>query len=543
MKKVTKYLSAVAISLCMTSCADWLDDVSSTSSSDTNAVFATEETITLYVNGFYTWLSTYGQFGDRQFNGSLTEAITDIFKYSGSNLTARAGQPNQYAELAVPMSPDGNLLSCWDNAYSCIRRINQFLNLESKYATGYSEEKRIEWQAQARFFRAYLHFQLAKRHGGSIIIFDDVPQGKNKARSSAEEVWDFIAKDLDFCAENLPEAWNAANKGRVTKYAAYALKSRVMLYAERWQDAYDAADEVIKSNKFDLVPDYADAWKGNNVESILQFEYNVANPSIGPNTSFDANYSPSTDGSTASCGPAPTQELVESYEKKDGTKMDWTPWHGTTHTPPPYDQLEPRFAATVIYAGSTWKGKVMDNSIQGPNGLFFNYGDQAASLGNTCSGYFLRKLLNEDMTDVVSIKSTQTWVEIRFAEVLLNYAEAAYRLSKITDAQDALKRVRARVNLPAKTSTGDAFFADYRNERKVELAFEGQLYWDMVRWKLCATEYNNYRRHGIKIDNGSYSYVEIDRVDLQYNAKCYVLPVPTTELRNNDLIVQYDEWK
>lgn len=540
MKKITKYISVALVALSLSSCNDWLDDVQSKSQVGENAVFASEETVTLFVNGFYTWLNSYGQFGNRQFNGSWTEAMTDIFKYSGSNLTARAGQPNQYAELAVPMSPDGDLLSCWDNAYSCIRRINQFLVLEQKYATGYREELRLQWQAQARFMRAFINFQLAKRHGGSIILFDGLPETKNKALSPAEDVWDNIEADLDFAAANLPEQWNAANKGRITKYAALAFKSRAMLYAKRWQSAYDAANEVITSNKYDLVDDYAQAWKGDNKESILQFSYNRT---LGPNTQFDANYTPSTDGSTASCGPAPTQELVESYEKKDGTKMNWTPWHGTTTTPPPYDQLEPRFAATVIYPGSTWKGKVMDNSVQGPNGYFFNYGDQASSLGNTCSGYFLRKLLDESMTDVVSVKSAQPWVEIRFAEVLLNFAEAAYRLDKITDAQAALKRVRARVGLPEKTSTGEQFFNDYRNERKIELAFEGQLYWDMVRWELCATEYNNYRRHGIKVDNGSYTYVEIDRVDLQYNAKCYVLPAPTAEMRNNNLMVQYENWR
>lgn len=540
MKKLAKIFSVGLVALSLVSCNDWIDDVRNTSSIDDAAAFESEETVNLYVNGFYTWLNSYGQFGDRQFNGSLTEAMTDIFKYSGSNLTTRAGQPNQYAELAAPMSPDGNLLSCWDNAYSCIRRINQFLTLEQKYAGAFRQEVRLQWQAQARFFRAYINFQLAKRHGGSIILFDALPDGPNKARSSAEDVWDFIADDLDFCADNLPEAWNAANKGRVTKYAALAFKSRAMLYAKRWQEAYDAADAVIKSGKYSLVEDYAQAWKGNNAESILEFNYNK---NLGPYTTFDANYAPSTDGSTASCGPAPTQELVESYESKDGTKVNWSKWHGSTTEYPPYDQLEPRFAATVLYPGCTWKGITLDMSVQGPNVTFFNYGEQASSLGNTCSGYLLKKLLNEEMTDVVSVKSDQPWVEIRYAEVLLNYAEAAYRLDKITDAQDAMNQVRARVGLPDKTSTGDAFFADYRNERKVELAFEGHLYWDMVRWQLCATEYNNYRRHGIKVDNGTYSYVAVDRVDLQYNAKCYVLPIPSTELRNNNLIVQYDEWK
>ncbi len=539
MKKITKYLSAALLTLSLASCNDWLNDVENKSSVDDVTVFNRAETIDLYVNGFYTWLNTYGQFGERQFTGSWTEAMTDIFKYSGSNLTARGGQPNLYSQLAVPMSPGGNLYDCWDNAYSCIRRLNQFLTLEDKYATSYSETQRLQWQAQARFFRAFMYFQLARRHGG-VILYTELPEGPNKARSSEADTWDLVEEDLDFCIANLPESWNAANAGRVTKYAAAAFKSRAMLYAKRWQDAADAADLVIGSGKYALVASYAQAWKGNNSESILQFSYNRT---LGPNTQFDANYVPSTDGSTASCGPAPTQELVESYEKKDGTKIDWTPWHTTTQTAPPYDQLEPRFAATVIYPGSKWKGLTMDCSVQGPNGYFFAYGTQALSEGNTCSGYFVRKLLDESNTDVVNMKSDQPWVEIRYAEVLLNKAEAEYNLGNITAAQTAMNQVRARVGLPAKTSTGDQFWADYRNERKVELAFEGHLFWDMNRWRLCHIEYNNYRRHGMKVDNGSYEYVTIDTQDQMFDSKCYILPVPQAELNNNNLIEQYDEWK
>lgn len=280
MKTISKFLSVALVAMSLTSCNDWLNDVENKSQVDDAAVFATEETVDLYVNGFYTWLNTYGQFGDRQFAGSWTEACTDIFKYSGSNLTARAGQPNLYSELAIPMSPGGNLLSVWDNAYSCIRRINQFLALEEKYAGGYRAERRAQWQAQARFFRAYIYLQLAKRHGG-VILFDALPDGPNKARSSAAETYDFIAQDLDFCIANLPETWNAANKGRISSLAAAAFKSRAMLYAERWQDAYDAADMVIKSGKFSLVSNYAQAWKGDNSEAIIQFSYNK---NLGPYT-------------------------------------------------------------------------------------------------------------------------------------------------------------------------------------------------------------------------------------------------------------------
>ena len=111
--------------------------------------------------------------------------------------------------------------------------MNQFLVMQKKYST-FPDDKNLKWEAQVRFFRAYVYFQLAKRHGG-VILYDDLPTSNDKARSTAAETWQFIADDLDFAATNLPKEWDAANKGRVTKGAAYALKSRAMLYAERWQ--------------------------------------------------------------------------------------------------------------------------------------------------------------------------------------------------------------------------------------------------------------------------------------------------------------------
>lgn len=134
--------------------------------------------------------------------------------------------------------------------------------------------------------------------------------------------------------------------------------------------------------------------------------------------------------------------MVESYEDKNGNKVDWSEWHGTTTKEPPYDQLEPRFAATIIYRGCTWKGRVMDCSVGGTNGAFMAYREQSYSYGKTTTGYFLRKLLDEKLIDVKGTKSSQAWVEIRFAEVLLNKAEAAYRLNKTGEAQSLMNRVR-----------------------------------------------------------------------------------------------------
>ena len=291
-----------------------------------------------------------------------------------------------------------------------------------------------------------------------------------------------------------------------------------------------------------MVDDYAQAWKGNNVESILEFDYDQ---DTGPNHDFDQYHVPQCDGWDYGALGTPTQEMVESYETKNGQKVDWTPWHGITNTPPPYDQLEPRFAASVIYRGSMWKGRKMDCSVNGTNGAFIDYGVQGYSYGKTTTGYFLRILMDESLTDLKGKKSHQPWVEIRYAVVLLNKAEAAYRLNKIDEAQKAMNDVRARKNvgLPGKSSTGETWFNDYRNERKVELAYEGHLYWDMRRWKLAHTEYTGYRVHGMKITGDTYEYIEADNKDRKFLKKLYVFPVPTDEMRNNSLIEQYDEWK
>lgn len=538
MKKLIYHITLIiALFLIVTSCNDWIDGVKQTTTVSDEIIWEDESSINLYINGFYTYIHNYGQFGTDQFTGSLTEGLTETFKYGSYALGDRAGHPNNYVLNPEAITSAGCRYSVWTTAYENIRRINQFMVLQQEYSK-HSDEKNLLWEAQVRFFRAFVYFQLAKRHGG-VILYTDLSATKNKPRSSTEETWNLIAEDLDFAAEYLPVEWNAANKNRITKGAAYALKSRAMLYAERWQEAYNAADNVIKLNLYDLVNDYAQSWKGKNKESILEFDYALG----GPNHTFDQYYVPFCDGYEFGSLGTPTQEMVEAYEKADGTIVDWDLWHTTTTTPPPYDQLEPRFHATVIYRGSTWKGRVMDCSVNGVNGEFMAYREQPYSYGKTTTGYFLRKLLDENLTDLKGTKSTQPWVEIRYAEVLLNKAEAAFRLNLMSEAQSAMNLIRARTNLPPKTSTGNEWFKDYRNERKVELAYEGHLFWDMRRWKLADTEYTGYRVHGFKIIGNIYEYIDCDYQDRKFLKKLYVLPVPDEELQNNSMIEQYDEWK
>lgn len=542
-KYITKSILFLGVLVLMTSCDKYLETTPTSSISD-KIVWKDIKSVELYVNGFYPYLDRYGSFGDQQFSGSLTEGLTETFKYGSYAPGTMAGDANNYSFTPELMTPTGNLLGTWSNTYTRIRRVNEFLVSLEKFSKLTEEENNL-MMGQVRFFRAFLYFQLAKRHGG-VILYTDMNLEKNKARSSASDTWDLIEEDLDYAASVLPKTWPSTGTGRVTKGAAFAFKSRAMLYAERWQSAVNAADSVMALNLYSLVSDYKNACKGDNSESILQYKY----VTTGPNHLFDRNYAPYGDIENEGGKGSPTQEMVESYEKADGTTMDWTPWHGTTTTTPPYSQLEPRFHATVIYNGSTWKGHTMQNSVGGNYGRFMSYREDVYAKGRTTTGYYLRKLMNESQTDLLTYKSTQTWVEIRFAEVLLNRAEAYYRLSKEGLALADINAVRARpgVNLPAKQSlTGTSLFNAIRKERKIELAYEGHLYWDMRRWKLAHTEYNNYRVHGLKISPAgagyTYEYVDCDLQDRKFLQKTYVLPIPYSELANNSAIEQYDEWK
>lgn len=531
----------IAILACATlvSCNAWLDGTTNSSDLSEQAIWESKSTADLYINGFYTYLHKYGQFGTDQFQGSLMESLTDELKYGSVALGNRAGHPNVYVTDPSAITLDGCLYSIWGSAYTQIRRVNGFLDSMEKYSK-FDEQTNILYEAQARFFRAFLHFQLAKRHPRGIIYYKELPTSNDKALNTPEEVWEELYQDLLFAAKHLPVDWPSSDKGRITKGGAWAMMSRTMLYAERWQDAYDAADSVIALNKYDLMPEYKDAWKGNNKEAIIEFDYNKN----GVTHTFDQDYLPFCFDTDYGALGTPTQEMVECYEKADGSRFDWSPWHsGARKTRPDYESLEPRFHATIFYNGSSSRVGTMDCSVGGTNGAFMKYNSASYSYGMTTTGYFLRKLIDENHTDLRGIKSTQSWVEMRYAEVLLNKAEAAYQLGR-SDYQAPMNLVRNRVGLPEKNLSGEAWFEAYINERKVELAYEGQHYWDLLRWRLAHERLNDYQCHAFRIVGDEFNYESCDLKDRKFDEKCYCLPIPTQELRENNLInEQFPEWR
>ena len=541
--KLYKTLFIIGI-CCLAGCTDFLDTTPTDRISD-KIVWEKDETVQLYVNTFYAYIDRYGLFGTQQFSGNLTEGLTETLKYGSYVSGSGAGDSNNYLFYPERIGAASNLLNVWGPTYERIRRVNDFLVGLEKYSQ-LDAEKNAQYAAQAHFFRAFLYFQLAKRHDG-VILYRDMNLQVDIDRSTAAETWDLIEEDLDYAASLLPVS---APYGRLTKGAAFAFKSRAMLYAERWQAAKDAADSVFVLNVYRLAEKYEDGYKGDNSESILQYSY--LRTGSGPNHSFDKNYSTYGEIDNQGGNGVPTQEMVEAYEKIDGTQFDWSEWHtadGTT-TPPSYIMLEPRFHATVIYPGSLWQEKTMENCVGGTNGRYMGYRDDSYTQGRTVTGYYLKKFRDESLTDLTTYASTHTWVELRLAEVYLNRAEANYRLNQPAAALADLNVIRRRVevDLPAKTDlSGAELFNAIRQERKIELAYEGHLYWDMRRWKLAHIEYNGYRVHGLKLTKDPagylYQYVDCDLEDRKFLEKTYVLPIPYDELDNNSAIDQYDQWK
>lgn len=532
-------LSVIAL---FSGCNNYLDPIPTDRYSD-KVVWQNEANADLYLNGFYTYINTYGNFGSGQFGGLLTDGMTDMLKYGSS--VAGAGTPNEYAYEPTKISPDQNSLGIWADAYNRIRRVNEFIVGLKEYSK-FSQDIKNRYEGQARFFRAFLYHQLVIRHGTAILL--DKPSTIKDNPLSAESVcWDFIEADLDFAAQNLPKVWSAANAGRITKGAAFAFKSRSMLFAKRWEKSKIAADSVFALKVYELAPEYKNAFKSftktGNKESIVEFNYLAPSPVH----SFDAEYAPGGDWAEMGGKATPTQEMVEEYELATGGKPNWTNWHSPsgTNTIPPYSNLEPRFHASILYNSADWKGRKIQTYVGGTDG-YMQFGDDAYPKGKTTTGYYLKKWIDESNTDLANKKSSQTWIEIRLAEVYLNRAEACAMLGENLIANNDLMILRARVGLPYVTKSGNELLTAIQNERKIELAFEGHHYWDLRRWRRAHIVLNNVRYHAMRIQNTNgqliYNYVECDTKDRKFLERLYAFPIPSSEIANNLAITQINPW-
>ncbi len=546
MKKVLFLTAALAA---LVSCNKTLD-LTPTDRVSAKTLWETTANAEYSVNHLYSYL--WGYYSAPTAAG-LTEALTDEFKYTSYNFNAMAYIPSYlaYFESTVTAQTVDVYLGMWGSLYTAIRETNEAISYLHTYGQ-MKEEDKTRLEAELRFLRGCFYFELIKRYKDVILYDEDLTAiVKDKAVSSESDGWDMVQADLDYAAANLPAA--AAAHGRINKGMAFGMLSRAMLYAKRY-DAVIAAANAVAELGYSLEPNYADACgkslAAGNREAILQYTFDYA---TGLTHSFDFYYTPGGDFAIedmkGGAYAVPTQEIVESYELATGGFPSWSAWHASTTKTPPYENLEPRFQATILYNGASWKGRTIEPFVGGTDG-WTTWKTDKEPKGKTVTGYYLRKHVDENY-DVTTSGSSHPFTLLRYGEVLLNKAEACYRTNDAAGANAAVREIRRRVGLPYADKSGDNLWKAIVQERKVELAFEGLRYWDLRRWEVAALPYpeglSGYQQHGLKIEpEGSgfrYTYVSVDEKNRNFPERMYRFPMPKSELESNSLVNQYDEWK
>lgn len=465
--------------------------------------------------------------------------------------------------------PNGILVGGWNTvnnpmdiyaaSYASIRKMNEFFSKIPSSSVDTATKK--ELTAEVYFLRAFAYFDLVKRYGGVPLI--NKPQAITDdlftPRSTMDETFSFIIGDLDSAAASLPAS---ALSGMATKGAAMALKGRVMLYAasplystdnglDKWVAAAAASKAVMDLGIYQLFPDLTKLWLNTpNTESIFEIDYSIPTRQTGLDAKVKPLYLANNDAGQLS----PTQDLVNAFPMANG-KAITDPSSGYDPNNP-YLGRDNRFYAFIAFNGSTMQGTTSGPPLQSITLQIYNGGrdfnvDPATEIYNTITGYYCIKAINPANTVYTyGSGSDQPFMDIRYAEVLLNYAEAQNEAAgPDPSVYSAINSVRSRAGIlqPVNGLTQEQMRSLIINERYLEFCFEDKRYWDLRRWKLATTVINNRKALGAFItknaDNTfSYQYVSVDPQDMVFTENMYLMPIPFTEISKNKNLVQNPGW-
>ena len=476
---------------------------------------------------------TFLQDGYNRYNGAMLAAGSD--EAVNSNLNSSVNIFNNGTWSSLRTLDDNYAIN-----YNGIRQVNVFLaNSHRANIVPLTDIPRL--RGEAFFLRAFFHFELWKRYGG-IIIADQVfttTDNLDLPRNTSQETLNQIIKDCDSASTTLPLSvtqYGAGDKGRATKAAALALKSRALLYAASplnnpsgditlWQKAAAVSRELIDTKAHSLLASYANIF--NFTTAAYNSEVIFATAATLRNDIETNNAPISYNGALGLTNP--TQELVDAYGMKNGLPIT-DPASG--YNPgDPYKDRDPRFALSVIYDGSLFKGTAVSTAVDGKDGI-------GKSVNATKTGYYMRKFLSESASWNQTTNATvrRPWVIFRYGETLLNYAEAQNEAAgPDASVYDAINQVRKRAgiaNLPEGLSK-DQMRQRIRNERRVELAFEEHRFFDVRRWKTGETDLGKAVT-GMRIANtGTTNSYERFTVETRvFNERMYRYPIPQAEINN-----------
>lgn len=559
MKKINILLSSSIAVLLLSSCNPILDREMILTMTEKQAL-ESYDVAQKRVNGLYTYLPN----GFSPVGGAMMAAASDEAEYSVASSSVHMFNNGSWNPLN---NPD----NVWTYYYQGIRQATLFLetadqiNMErykldpQKQADYEMRMANIErWKYEARFLRAYFYSELVKRYGGVPLaneLMDMDTDYRNIPRNTLQECIDFIVDECGQVAPHLPAVYQASDMGRVTRGAALALKSRVLLYAAselfnnpvwaqgyerkdlislsgtdrqtRWENAAKAAGEVlwgadVAEAGYKLSGNYQSLFRSFSDNEIVLVRRN------GYDNSFEkSNYPIGADQATG--GTAPSGNLVDAYETTGGRTFTWK---DPSMAARPYENRDPRFAATIMPNNSTFQGRPVECWEGGADGPDKNNASR--------TGYYLLKYVDPELKLLQGQSAIHSWIIIRLGEIYLNYAEAmneAYGPDAKgiygKSAREAVNEVRGRVGMPdVVADSKEEMREKIRHERRVELAFEDHRFWDVRRW-MTAPDDLNAPLKGVKVTRLSYNSFEYQSVEVEsrsFKRSMYFYPIPQNEL-------------
>jgi hypothetical protein len=594
MKRIISYLIAIAVVTSITSCKKTFMDLQPQDKYSDEAVWKDPALVQSFINNIYLGIP-------HGFSNIMMSSLVDETMYNAdfgsSNVTKSLMTPSDLSIFDVGYwTGNRQRLMNWSMVYKFVRHANIFFDkIDAVPFTNQNDKDRM--QGEVHFLRAYLYHNLVSMYGGVPIITK--PFGLNDdfnvKRDTYEDCIKFILSELDAAAQALPNSYSGADKGRATKGAALALKARVLLHAAsdlynsnaswagsyankaligytggdrtlRWQAAKDAAKAVIDLNLYSLYmpnPASADQAMKNYGDLFLQKETSEDIFVKYFTAKIDENwdgYNPglynNPNGWHGWGSNTPIGQMVDAYEMADGTKFDWS---NPLHKAAPYQNRDPRFYSSILYDGAKWRPRQSDAVARDPIGIvqtsYFEKPDGTVLPGldtrngpledwnGTYTGYYMRKFIDPSVNAQYD-KQEQPWRYIRYTEILLNYAEACLELGQEAEAKQYINMIRKRAFMPDITESGAALKERYRNERRIELAFEDHRFSDVRRWMIAPQVHPNAAgvniRHKVDASGNviSTTFSMINAQDRAWNNRFYFLPISADEINRNANLVQ-----